>query len=327
MRFLVTGGTGFIGSHVVELLLANGWDVVCPVRNPSSPRNLCGTRARIIPLDGIECALREMHELDYVIHVAGATRALSYQGYYQANVELTRNLLALLARSPSRTSLKRFILVSSQAASGPSIDSLAFRIESDPPSPVSLYGRSKLEAEHVVASYSGDLPVTIVRPSTVFGPRDVDVLGVFKCARYRVAPCIAGPDRLVSIIYVQDLVDGIVSAALSPRAKGQTYFLANCEPVIWRQFALRVAHVMGYKATAFPVPLPVMRLAARAGDLVGRIKGIPPPLGSEKLQDITQLAWICSSEKAHRDFGWQPVVPLDEAIRQTAAWYREQEWV
>ena len=327
MRCLVTGGTGFIGSHVVELLLAKGWDVVCPVRSPSSCRYLRGTTARIISLDSLKSSLREMHELDCVIHVAGATRALNYQGYYQANVELTRNLLALLKRSPGGKSLRRFILVSSQAAAGPSIDDLTFRVESDPPSPVSLYGRSKLEAEQLVASYAQDLPVTVVRPPAVFGPRDVDVLGVFKCARYRLAPCIAGPDRLVSIIYVEDLAEGIVSAALSPEAEGQTYFMANREPVIWRQFALLVARVMGYRAAALPVPLSVMRLAACAGDLMGRIRGVPPLMRSEKLQDITQLAWVCSSEKAYNELNWQPAVPLDEAIRRTADWYREQGWV
>lgn len=327
MLFFVTGATGFIGSHVVELLLKRGWEVVCPVRKPSSCRNLKGAPARIIPLEETESVLRQIAEPYRVIHIAGATRAFDYSGYYEANVQLTRRLLEAIRSSKSRSSLKRFVLVSSQAASGPSPDGGTYRIESDPPSPVSLYGRSKLEAEQVAATYGKELPLTVVRPPTVFGPRDVDVLGLFKCARLRLAPCVAGPDRLVSIVYVEDLAAGIVSAALSPDAEGEIYFMANPEPVVWREFALRIAQVMGYRAATVAVPLALMRIAACAGDLVSRVRGVPSLLRSEKLQDIAQLAWICSSEKAYRQLNWLPKVPLDEAIRRTALWYRDHGWL
>lgn len=326
MSVLVTGGSGFVGSHVVEVLLSKEHDVVCPVRNPLSSRHLEKMPVRIASLDRLEALLDEVRP-EYVFHIAGATRALDYEGYRRANVELTGRLLDLLSRSEAMSTLKRFVLVSSQAASGPSIHGSSFRTEEDPPSPVSLYGRSKLEAEKLVLQRSGEIPVTIVRPPTVFGPRDVDVLGVFKCARFRVAPCIAGPDRFVSIIYVKDLADGILAAAFSPNAVGETYFLANPKPVIWRQFAVRVAKLMGYRATALPVPVSIMRMAAWCGDLKGRISDTPPLLRSEKLLDITQVAWVCSSEKAYRQLGWRPKVPLDEAIRKTAAWYRTHGWI
>jgi len=326
-RFLVTGATGFIGSHTVEALLSREYDAVCAVRNISALRNLNPSGVQVITLDEIESTITAGPPVDYVLHVAGATRALDYQGYRMANVDLTRRLLELFARPGPRDNLKRFVFLSSQAAAGPAPSIGGCVVEADPARPVSPYGRSKLEAERAVAEFSERLPVTIIRPPTVFGPRDVDVLGVFKAARYRIAPCIAGPARLVSVIYVEDLVEGMLAATFCTRAKGETYFLANSEPVVWREFCLEVARVSGYRAIAVPVPLPVMRIMARVGDVIGRLKGKAPLFRTEKFEEMRQMAWVCSTEKARRDLGWTPRTPLTEAIDKTARWYKEHGWL
>ncbi|MBI4963484.1 MAG: NAD(P)-dependent oxidoreductase [Desulfomonile tiedjei] len=327
MRFLVTGATGFIGSHMAELILAKGWEAVCPVRDSLALRNLKGIPVRVIAAGDLEAEISVNGAFDYVIHLAGATRAPDYDGYWESNVKWTRELLEKLVNSSWKDSLKRFVLVSSQAAIGPSTDDGACKTESDPLCPVSLYGRSKAEAEQVALSFMDRVPVTIVRPPTVFGPRDTDVLGVFKCVRYRIAPYIAGPDRLVSIIYVEDLVEGILAAAMSPASEGGVYFLANPEPVVWRKFALEVARVMGKSSVAVPVPLFAMKLLARAGDIVGKFRGVTPLFRTEKLEEMKQIAWVCSPEKAFTDLRWRPRFSLDEAIRKTAAWYRENGWL
>ncbi len=327
MRFLVTGGTGFIGSHMVELLLSRGDDVVCPVRNISSLKHLEGIPARVVEIDLLESEIAEGLPFDYVIHIAGATRALDYDEYFRANVGFTKRLLQMMTRSQYGDTLKRFVLVSSQAVAGPSPENGDCRVESDPLRPLSLYGRSKLEAEKTVMSFTSRIPITIVRPPTVFGPRDVDVLALFRCARYRLAPCIAGPDRLVSIIYVEDLVEGILSAALSPAAKGECYFLANPEPVIWREFALLVARVLGVQAISIPLPLFALKLVALAGDLGGRIRGEASLFRSEKLEEMQQRAWVCSPQKAYMEIGWKPRTPLVRAIEKTADWYKKHRWL
>jgi len=327
MRFLVTGATGFVGSHMAELILAKGWQVVCPVRNPSSLRNLKGIAAQVVSISDLDSEIANNGPFDYVIHLAGATRASDYNGYWESNVKWTEELLEMFVDSPSNSLLKRFVLVSSQAATGPSTDDGACRTESDPLCPVSLYGCSKAEAEGVALRYRDRVPITIIRPSTVFGPRDTDVLGVFKCARYRLAPCIAGPDRLVSIIYVEDLVEGILAAALSEVSKGEVYFVANPQPVVWREFALEVARVMGTSAIAVPIPLFAMRIVALAGDIVAKFRGVTPLLRTEKLAEMRQIAWVCSPEKAFTELGWKPRFPLDEAIRKTAAWYTQNGWL
>lgn len=327
MRCLVTGATGFIGSHLVELLLANGWQVVCPVRDSSALRHLQGISAEVIPMGAIAHHILNGPGFDYVFHVAGATRARTYREYQAANVRYTWVLLKQLADRRARRRLQRFVLMSSQAAAGPSPDDGTPVTESDDPRPLSLYGRSKLEAEVVAASFRDKIPLTIIRPPTVFGPRDADVLGVFKSACFRITAYLAGPDRLVSIIYVEDLIRGILHAALSPEAVGGTYFLANPEPVVWRQFALDVADVLGCKVVSLPVPLRVMQAVALCGDVICKVSNSPPLFRSEKLEEMMQIAWVCSPEKARRELGWQPGTPLREAIGKTAEWYRANGWI
>jgi nucleoside-diphosphate-sugar epimerase len=327
LRVLVTGATGFIGSHMAELLVKRGWEVVCPVRDMSKLRHLSGIEVRSIPLSEMDSEIGKNPGFDYVIHLAGATRARDYRGYREANVESTRRLLELFSNPAANSQLKKFVLVGSQAACGPSPDDGTPVTESDPLCPVSLYGRSKREAEEVALSFSDKVPVTVIRPPTVFGPRDTDVLAVFKCTRYRLAPCIAGPDRKISIIYVEDLVDGIFTAAVGSKSLGQVYFLANAEPVIWREFVVQVATIAGCRSIILRVPLLAMRLAALAGDLLGKVGKTPPLFRSEKLEEMKQIAWVCSPEKAYRDLQWRPGTPLPAAIEKTLSWYRAHGWI
>jgi nucleoside-diphosphate-sugar epimerase len=327
VRALVTGATGFIGSHLVELLLDQGWEVVCPVRNINNLKHLNGINISLIPYDSLEHEIEKGPELDYVIHAAGATRAPNYTAFRSANVELTERILDVVSNTHASHSIKKFVLISSQAVAGPSQDSETPVRESDTPNPISLYGRTKLEAEQVTTRYQYLLPITIIRPSTVFGPRDRDVLGVFRSARYRLAPYIAGPDRWISIIYVEDLTKGILAATTSPYSVGETYFLANPEPIIWREFALQVAHTMRDKALPMPIPLFLLKIMATGGDFVGHITGSTPLFNSEKLKEAKQIAWICSTEKAYHDLQWSPQFDINLAIYETFTWYKENGWL
>ena len=327
MKILVTGATGFIGSHIVEALNASGHSTVCLVRNTSSVGHLQATPTRLVPWDNLEELMHEDHCIEYVIHAAAATRARNYQQYYDANVAPTMRLIRAFRDSPNKENLKRFLLVSSQAVAGPSNAGDTPLDETSPPAPMSDYGRSKLEAEKVVWDASDTLPVTVVRPCTVFGPRDVDVLGVFRSVRWGVVPYVGGADRYVSVIFVQDLVQGIVAALFSPSSIGKTYFMANPQPVIWKRFALEIAEVTGCKALPIPVPLSLMRVVATAGDFMSYLTRRPLLLRTDKLQEMIQEAWVCSPSRALQDFGWQASTPLRTAIALTHKWYEAHGWL
>jgi nucleoside-diphosphate-sugar epimerase len=327
MKFLVTGATGFIASHLVDLLHARGFHVVCPVRDPASLRHLSPANAAVVPLAALEDYAASQGPFDYVIHAAGATRGTSYKHFYDANVSLTQRLLAAFSQAPLNRPLKRFVLVSTQAVAGPSNNGGAPLDESAPAAPISWYAMSKYEAEKAVLECADALPITIVRPSTVFGPRDVDVLGVFRAVQRRIAPYIAGPDRFVSIIYVRDLIDGILAAALSDRSLGRIYFLTNPHPVVWRDFVHLLALAAGKRVLPLPVPPALLRLTAYLGDAASKITGKPVLIRSDKLQELLQTAWVCSPERARRDFGWRASTPLDDAVRQTFLWYKQHGWL
>lgn len=316
MKAIVTGATGFVGSHTVESLLSRQFDVVCPVRNTGSLRNLSAVPAKVVSLGALEA---ELETAEYFFHIAGATRGADYRDFFRSNVEFTRLILESAKRKCRN--LKKFVLVSSQAAAGPSDRDGRAITESDPPRPISDYGRSKLEAERLVSGAAHELPVTILRPPTVFGPRDLDVLGVFKWARFGLAPYLCGQDRLVSIIYVEDLVSGIVEAGLSDAAIGRTYFLADPQPVIWREFTSMVADVGAGFGISIPVPVSALKMAALAGDAISKC-GKLTLLRSEKFKEMRQIAWVCSPERAWNEFGWKSRVPAEAAIRKTFHWYK-----
>lgn len=328
MRCLITGGTGFVGSHVVEVAQKRGWDVICPVRDTASTRRLKDIKAKTCRLSELESELRRSPDIEYMIHVAGATRALSMEEYDHANAEFTRWLIQLVIDTGASRSLKRFVLVSSQAAAGPSGKDCSPVSEQDDPRPISNYGRSKLKGEKVASIFKNKIPITIVRPPTVFGPRDTDVFGVFKSARLRITPVLAGPDRLVSIIYVEDLADGIVTSAESCAiSSGEIFFLANEKPVIWREFAQMVGRSMGCRPIVTPIPIAVMKLIGKIGDITGKITKKPALIRSEKIVEMEQIAWVCSTEKARDIMGWTSTTPLHEAVDRTRDWYFRHGWL
>jgi dihydroflavonol-4-reductase len=326
-RCVVTGATGFVGSHLIDYLLASGADIVCPVRNIQNLKYLTNKSVTITTFDELEKEIRSKGNLDYVFHIAGATRALAYKDYYSANVELTERLLQLILRATDSKFFKRFVFISSQAVSGPAANSITPVTESNAPNPVSWYGRSKLEAEQIVHKYSDEIPALIIRPSTIFGPRDTDVLGVFKSCKYHLAPCLTGKDRMVSVIYVEDLIHGIIEAALSNETAGKTYFLTNQEPVVWRDFIREVGRLMDSSVVILPIPKFVLKPFGLMSDLVGKFTGKASLFRTEKIREMDQWFWVCSPESAHRDFGWVAQTELSLGLTKTFQWYKARRWL
>ena len=221
MKALVTGATGFIGSHLVEALLDKNVEVRCLVRPNSNRRWLEDREVEYCVGDcrDYDSLPAAVSGVDCVFHLAGVVRARKYQDYFLSNSTGTRNLLqACLQKNPG---LDRFVLVSSQAAAGPSPDGQPLK-ESDAARPISAYGWSKLMAEKEVLEKKNDLPVVVVRPSPVYGPRDRDFHSLFKMIKLGLRPVIGREERYIHLTYVQDVVEGAWLASRSGAAAPHT---------------------------------------------------------------------------------------------------------
>ncbi len=320
MKVLVTGATGFIGSFLVEALIEKGYDITCLVRNSSNCRWPAhpGLQCLSGDLNDADSYAGKLGAFDYIYHLAGLTKADSAKAFHQANAQCTQKLVASAAEM--NPALKRFLHVSSLAAGGPSLHGRPLT-EDDPACPVSDYGKSKLEGEKAVISFKGRLPVTIVRPPAVFGPRDRDFFLVFKAVHGRLFPFWGKASY--SLIYVEDLVQGMILAAEHQQSAGKVYYLADSRVYSNEDILAAVSHALGRKA--FRVRLPRMLLPGLALVLkkIGK-KGIINP---DKIREIRYPDWTCDPARALNELGYYSETSLGEGFRNTADWYRKEKWL
>ncbi|HWC00290.1 MAG TPA: NAD-dependent epimerase/dehydratase family protein, partial [Bryobacteraceae bacterium] len=267
--FLVTGGSGFIGSHLTECLITLGQPVRCLVRRRSPRRYLPSSGAELVYGDlATGVGLREaLAGVDTVIHLAGVTKAQSAAAYQAGNAQATARLLSFC------NSVARFVHVSSLAAAGPSETGEPLT-ESAEPHPVSAYGRSKLESERIVWGSALASRAIVVRPPVVYGPRDGDVFQMIRPAVRGWMLQIGSGERFFSVIYVKDLVEGLLAAATAPEA-GKTYFLAGPKAVSWTEFGAAAANLAGRRLRTVAVPRLVAGAVGLAGEWWWRLSGRP----------------------------------------------------
>lgn len=317
--YLVTGGTGFIGGHLLEKLRANGVPARCIVRRArpgTLPPGIETAEADWASGRGIEAALQDV---DTVIHLAGVTKALATADYYTGNVRLTETLARLLAGRPVR-----FVAVSSLAAMGPTTGGAPLT-EDDAPHPVSHYGKSKLEAERAAARWCPG--AVIVRPPVVYGPRDRDVFQILKSIASGLVLEISGGERWFSAIYVEDLVDGLLAAARTPQAAGRTYFLAHPEIASWSELAAAAARIMGRRPRILRIPPAAARATAFGAEMWSRIIRRPGILSRDKVTEACCPAWTCDPGRAARELGFEAPTSLEAGLARTLAWYKEAGWI
>lgn len=326
VRALVTGATGFVGHHLAALLVARGYTVRVLLR-PQSEHKI----AEELSVEPVFGGLADRPSLisavagcDLVFHCAGLVKAAHPEDFFAVNHEGTQHLLeAVLA---SRQKLSRFVYVSSVAAGGPSLNGQPLD-ETVPVAPVSPYGRSKLAGERAVLGLKEKIPVTIIRPPAVFGPRDKQMLFFFQMVKRGWIPRFSRDDRRLSLIYVGNLVQGIIQAAESPRAVGEVFFLADGRTYVTSEVVHVIAAALRVKVKQVYVPGPVLYTLAAAAELWGNITGRPPLLWRGRARDLSRYLWIVNIEKARRAFGYAPDVPLEESVRETCAWYQRAGWL
>jgi nucleoside-diphosphate-sugar epimerase len=325
---LVTGSTGFIGMRLLRRLAEEGEKVRVFLRPESNggalPEGVEVVRGRFDDPDALAGAVRGV---DRIVHLAGVTKALDEAGYDAGNVMPVRNLLA--AAREHNSGLKRFLLVSSLTVAGPASEGVCGVGEHDIPAPVSAYGRSKLRAEALCMEYSSALPVTIVRPPAVYGPGDRDVLQVFQMLAKGVLISAGSVARQrFSMIYVDDLVCGMMMAARSDRSAGRTYYITSPCSYSWDELIAVAQPVFGLtKMYKLSLPKPFVFFVGMVIGAAGSLRGTVPLINRDKANELVQDYWVCSPEQAEIDLGFTAETTLEEGVAKTIAWYRSKGWL
>jgi nucleoside-diphosphate-sugar epimerase len=335
-QVLVTGATGFIGSHLVQELTKSGASVTC-LTLPSSDTtpieafNPAFVSGNILQRDSL---LEPTSTADIVFHLAAAQESFHPQDYYDLNVGGTRNLIEACA---SHNSPPIFVYISSLTAAGPALTGELLN-ERHAPSPISHYGKSKLAAEEVVRAWAHEVPTTIVRPPIVFGERDTDVYQIFQTIKFGVHLILPPRESRYSLIHASDLSRGLIDASregerldheksMDPSGKG-IYYLAYDKHLSWSELGKVISEALGRKSVLFiRVPKAVTWFIASIYELGARIRGTPGIVSFDKARDAFAGSMVCSAEKAENQLGFKPEKSLKDRMRQTAEWYLDNGWL
>lgn len=322
---LVTGATGFVGSHLVERLVELDVPVRCLVRQTSSLRYLPpGIELAYGELATGEGLSKAVDGVAAVFHVAGVTKAYSEAAYYAGNLCGTENLLRACQQNAAPP--ERIVVVSSLAAVGPSPDGRPLK-EDAPCRPLTWYGYSKLAAEAAVQASTLAARTVVLRPAVVYGQRDTDVFEVFRSIAKGVMILIGKDEAWFSYIHVKDLVEAMLAAGYRDGAAGNAYFVANSEPVSWRAFAVAAATAMERKVRFFRVPASAAYAAGWCAEIGSRLRGKPGILSRQKVIEAKCRFWTCDPSRAGVDLGWCASRTLEAGVHETLAWYKDAGWL
>lgn len=317
-RVLLTGGTGFLGSHVAELLVEAGHDVRATVRVTSDTGWLDP-----LPLETVIADLEDpaslgaaLEDIDVVAHVGGVTIASDRQTYDRVNALGT----ASLAAAAGAVGVERFVYTSSLAARGPD----------DADGPVSPYGRSKRGGEERLAELiaAGQAPkdVVVLRPGGIYGPRDPDMLALFKMAArgLLVLPAVEG--RLQPV-HVEDVARAVVLAIECESTGSDPLPVASAGVHSWSDVGEALEAAVGRSIRTLRVPPGMFLAAGAAGELAGRLLRKAPSFDRRRARDLTQRSFTTEIDTTRRALGWTPKLDLEEGMADTVAWYRDQGWI
>ncbi|MDR3049985.1 MAG: NAD-dependent epimerase/dehydratase family protein [Elusimicrobiota bacterium] len=324
MKVLITGANGFVGSHIVEKLLENKEEVSAIVRKTS---NLKWIKDLPITLkygsldDAVfleSCAA----EVDAIVHCAGTVRAMDKEGYFKSNVENTANLCrAALNANPK---LKRFIYISSQAAMGPSASEIGKKLDEDL-KPASDYGESKLAAEKALKNQlKNKIPYTILRPASVYGPRDKDIFIFFNLVNKHLKP-ITAKKRLIQLVFVKDIAKAVISAINNEKSANKTFYLAQKKPYSWKEVAETINKTA--KKSLLPVILPdfIFKIAGFFAQSASILTKKPAVLNNQKIIEMLCSFWIADTEPAENDLGIV-FTSLELGSEITYNWYLKNKY-
>lgn len=330
MKILITGASGFVGTHLVEAAIAKGIKVHAAVRKSSNISSLEGLVDKFIYTDQSDYkelfSLLSDEQYDYIVHAAALTKAKKTGDFHAVNVKNTEVLLDAAFSLP--TPPKRVVFVSSLAALGPveydTVDEIA---EDSAYKPITEYGRSKRDAELMIKEKFSDKPISVFRPTAVYGPREKDLFILFDTLNKGLDPYIGKKPQKLSFVYVKDLANVLLLGCTVEQQALQFYNISD--GFSYSRFAMAEVFRESFSKKPFRifVPLFVISVIAKISEMVYKYSDKIPTIYPERLGELTAANWVCSIEKAKKALGYNPVYDLKKGLKETLFWYKQNGWL
>jgi nucleoside-diphosphate-sugar epimerase len=310
---LVTGATGFLGSHIAEVLVQHGFTVRCTVRSSSSTKWLEHLSIEKVNVNfSDEISLQKVCDgVDVVVHNAGITRAKNDAEFFEVNTHTTERL----AKAAIKAKVSRFIFISSLEARGPDGFSKA----------ISAYGKSKLEAERLLTNLQNDIEIILLRPAGVYGPRDTDLLTLFQLANYGFLTVPATNGRLQPV-HGRDVAEAVL-ASIQNKAQIGPFEIAEANIYSWQDMASLLETAMNKKLRVVKIPKEVFLGAGYASETVSKLLHQAPKLDRRRAKSLAYYTYTCNTRPFKEAFGWQAMISLQKGLKETAEWYKQNNWL
>ena len=324
-RVLITGANGFVGSHVVEKCNEIGLEVWAAIRKYSNLDYLKASKVNFTSPDftNIELLKQEIEEkqYDFIIHIAGITKARFVKEYEQVNALYTANLGKAIKACKHK--VQKIVFMSSLGAIGPLQYNDGLITDNTPPSPVTVYGQSKLIAEQMLAELH--LPLVVLRPTAVYGPREKDIFILLKTITKGFEPYLGKASQHLSFIYVKDLAQLTVSALFTPIIGSYNVTDGNCYDRY--EFAQIVKKFLSNKTFKIHIPLSIVNLLAILSEKGSGLLNKTSVLNKEKLNELTAANWCCDISRLRNELGYSPQYNLQQGLEESINWYKANQWL
>lgn len=329
-KVFVTGASGFVGSHLVEAAKNLGWEVHAAVRSSSKIDDIKVFVGKFVHPDfsdvGALTQLFQQEKYDYIIHAAALTKSKSEEEMLRVNVGITQNLMQ--AAFSDGVSLKRFVYVSSLAAIGPiAYDDAEAIHENTDYRPLTVYGRSKKASELNIKERFSEYPISVFRPTAVYGPREKDLFILFDTLNKGIDPYIGSNPQKLSFVFVKDLVDVLLQGCTEGQDNLQFYNISDGH--VYSKYAMADIFKKVFKKGALRLHLPyrLVSFVARISQMLYKNSSKTPVLYPERLGELTAENWNCDISKAKENLGFDPKFDLEKGLTETLLWYKSNNWL
>jgi len=326
-KLLITGASGFLGYHLVEEAVKQGFDVTAAIRKNSPVDQLKKFPVQFTSLDYEDqrSLLKNLSDnnYDYIIHAAGATKANHAEDYDRVNAQYTQNLAQ--AAAAYGDNLKKFVFISSLAGVGPLSNSFDTITEKTVSQPVTSYGKSKLLAEVNLASFH-TLPLIVLRPTAIYGPMERDLFLLVKAINRGLELYIGRIDQMLSFVHVKDVACVSLRALTSPIQKG-VYNLSDGQRYDRYALTAILKNLLNKKTIKIHLPIPVVTVLASVLEVIYSFNKKKPALNREKMAELTAQNWVCSIDALKKDIGYAPQYTLQNGMKETLEWYKTNNWL